>query len=251
MVTVPFARCLPVVLAVAASALVCAPDASAQRRPRLSEDLVQRLARGDAEATQVIVTATQSRVDRIAARHRLRVRARLATGAVLEVPAGGLAMLAEDEEADVLSEDQVVRPHMAVTNAAIGADLVQAGLVPGAAALTGAGVTVAVLDTGVAGVPELKGRLLASVDFTDERGNGADRFGHGTHVAGIVAGGGSAAHAGTVGVAPGAGIVNVKVLDDSGMGRVSDVIAGIDWTIAHASRFDIRVVTLAMGAVMT
>jgi serine protease AprX len=140
---------------------------------------------------------------------------------------------------------------MAVTNAAIGADLVQAGLVPGAAALTGAGVTVAVLDTGVARVPELKGRLLASVDFTDERGNGADRFGHGTHVAGIVAGGGSAAHAGTVGVAPGAGIVNVKVLDDSGMGRVSDVIAGIDWTIAHASRFDIRVVTLAMGAVMT
>jgi len=136
------------------------------------------------------------------------------------VPAGALERLATDERLRTLSSDQSVRAHMAVTNASIGADLVHEGLA-GGPALTGANVAVAVLDSGVASVPELRGKIVANVDFTDDPTNGQDRFGHGTHVAGIVAANGRTYDA--VGVAPGALIVNVKVLASTGAGNASDV----------------------------
>ena len=74
---------------------------------------------------------------------------------------------------------------MGVTNQTIGADVVQAGgWAPGIGAFTGAGVGIAVIDSGVAMMPELRGRIIASKDFTDDRGLGLDQHGHGTHVAG-------------------------------------------------------------------
>ena len=84
------------------------------------------------------------------------------------------------------------------------------------------------------------------MDFSDRHGRGLDRYGHGTHVAGIVAAAGSATTT-TTGVAPGAHIINLKVLDAHGEGTAGDVIEAIDWAIEHRRRYRIRVINLSLG----
>jgi serine protease AprX len=115
---------------------------------------------------------------------------------------------------------------------------------------TGRGVTVAVLDSGVAADPDLvepTNRILASVNFADERLI-SDPGGHGTHVAGIVAGNGRRSDGEFVGVAPEANIVDVRVLSSTGSGRISSVVRGIEWVLAHRTAYNIRVLNLSFGA---
>jgi serine protease AprX len=227
-------------------------EAQSRRHARVSGDLEQRLRSGDTDATSVIVTGTSERIARIAARHGLRIRKVLETGAVLEVPAGALEAVANDGEVDQLSSNHLVEAHMAVTNQTIGADVVQqGGWAPGIAAFTGAGVGVAVIDSGVANMPELRGRIIASRDFTDDRGPGLDQFGHGTHVAGIIAAGGVNRFDETRGVAPGANIISLKVLDAQGKGTAADVIQAIDWARHNRRRYNIRVINLSLGGAVT
>src|SRR5688572_25184728 len=232
--------------------LTCAASADAQsansHRARLSQDLAQLVAtHGDFKPTDVILTASQEKVDRLAARHGLTVLQRLSTGALLRVPANRLEDVATDAEVDSLSGNHVVAGQMAVLNQSIGADQVQAGLL-GLPAVTGKGIGVAVIDSGVANVPELRGRLAASVDFTDAQGQGLDKHGHGTHVAGIIAAAGQSVNDDTRGVAPGAHIVSLKVLDAKGYGVVSSVIAAIDWAIANRVQYGIRILNLSLGS---
>ncbi len=241
---------MAVVCLVSTTGLLLVPcEASAQpRRARLSRDLVERIDRGDTERASVIVTASQDRVDRIAARHGLRVAKRLENGALLEVPQGELAAVAEDPEVDQLSGNHIVLSQAALTNEAIGADQVQAGgWARGVPGLTGAGVGVAVIDSGVARMPELRNRIIASVDFTDSRGLGRDLLGHGTHVAGIIAGAAANRSDETLGVAPGANIISLKVLDEHGRGTTADVIEAIDYAVKYSKRYNIRVINLSLG----
>src|SRR4051812_32935031 len=92
-------------------------DAQSRRARRLPEDLREHLRGGDTGASRVIVAGSRARIAAIAARHGVRVRRWLQSGAVLDVPAGHLADLADDGEVDDLAADQIVRSHMAVTNA--------------------------------------------------------------------------------------------------------------------------------------
>jgi serine protease AprX len=86
-----------------------------------------------------------------------------------------------------------------------------------------------------------------NVDFTSKSGAGIDRLGHGTHIAGIIAS--NATYAGDItGVAPGARIINLKVLNDKGEGYASAVIAAIDYAIANRAKFGIKVLNLSLGA---
>jgi subtilisin family serine protease len=113
-----------------------------------------------------------------------------------------------------------------------------------AAGYTGAGVTVAVLDTGYDPThPDLAGRVGAAQDFTGE-GSAVDGHGHGTHVAATIAGSGAASDANRKGVAPGARLIVGRVLDSSGSGDLSWVISGIEWAVAQGA----RVVSLSLGA---
>jgi serine protease AprX len=119
---------------------------------------------------------------------------------------------------------------------------------------SGRGVTVAILDSGVAPDPDLvepANRILASVNFADERGGGRDPGGHGTHVAGIVAGNGTRSAGEFVGIAPQANIVDVRVLGRTGSGRLSSVIRGIEWVVANRYVYNIRVMNLSFGAPVT
>src|SRR5436190_4377301 len=92
-------------------------DAAAQsrRRAHLSEDIQARLRAGDTADTSVIVTGTQEHIEAIAARHGLRIRKRLESGAVLDVPAGRLAEVSDDGDLDQLSSNYALRADMAVT----------------------------------------------------------------------------------------------------------------------------------------
>src|SRR3989441_3414351 len=95
--------------------------------------------------------------------------------------------------------------------------------------IAGRGVTVAILDSGVAADADLiepANRILASVNFADERLT-SDPGGHGTHIAGIVAGNGTRSGGEFIGVAPQANVVDVRVLGNTGSGRLSSVIRGI------------------------
>jgi serine protease AprX len=89
--------------------------------------------------------------------------------------------------------------------------------------------------------------VTARLDMTAAAGDGKDAWGHGTFLAGVIAGAGTLESSGR-GVAPGAHIVSVKVLGDDGSGHISDVIEGIDWVIANRKRFQIDVINLSLGA---
>jgi serine protease AprX len=110
----------------------------------------------------------------------------------------------------------------------------------------GAGVTVALLDTGVADVADLGARVVERVDFTSER-DGLDRYGHGTHMAGLIAGDGSASAGQWTGVAPGADLVSVKVAGADGSTDVSTVLAGLQWIVSNERRLHTRVLNLSFG----
>ncbi|KOV67041.1 peptidase [Streptomyces sp. AS58] len=115
------------------------------------------------------------------------------------------------------------------------------------AGFDGEGVTVAVLDTGVDQTrPDLVGQEIAERNFTESADN-ADRYGHGTHVASTVAGTGAASGRGFKGVAPGARILDAKVLSDEGSGSDSGVIAGMEWAVAEGA----RIVNLSLGGTDT
>jgi len=108
--------------------------------------------------------------------------------------------------------------------------------------LTGKGVRLAVLDTGIdRGHPDFEGRIAAFADFT---GLGVrDDSGHGTFVASVAAGSGEASRGRYRGVAPAASLLVARVLDSSATGRESDVMAGLAW----AAALEARVVNLSLG----
>jgi subtilisin family serine protease len=111
----------------------------------------------------------------------------------------------------------------------------------------GTGVTVAVLDSGIdADHPDLAGKVVASQNFSGSD-TAADRHGHGTHVAGIVAGTGAASGGELTGVAPGADLMNVKVIGDDGAGSESDIIAGMAWAVAQGA----DIVNMSLGGSAT
>ena len=112
--------------------------------------------------------------------------------------------------------------------------------------IDGSGVTVALIDTGVARVADLGDRVLARVDFTPG-GNGEDAYGHGTHLAGVIAGNGAASLGKWRGVAPGANLVSLKVAGPDGSTDVSVVIAALQWVVVHRAEYGIKVLNLSFG----
>jgi subtilisin family serine protease len=109
---------------------------------------------------------------------------------------------------------------------------------------TGAGATVAIVDSGVqADHPDLAGRIGPGYDFVDHDTTPQDGDGHGTHVTGII-GAASGNGVGIESVAPGATLMPVRVLGDDGGGNIDDVARGIDWAREHGA----DVVNLSLGS---
>jgi len=119
----------------------------------------------------------------------------------------------------------------------------------------GTGVNIAILDTGVDDEHEsLNGKYIAGVDCTgstDLEFNPNDQSSydvfHGTHVAGIAMGTGGTSGI-YKGVAPGAGLIDVRVLNEKGEGTTESVIRGIEWCIANKDKYNIKVMSLSLGS---
>jgi serine protease AprX len=130
----------------------------------------------------------------------------------------------------------------------------------GGGSATGLGVGVAVIDTGIAGaLPDFRAsysdpssRVIGSAVVNPLATTAADAYGHGTHVAGIIAGNGNARPYGDplrgqyVGIAPQANLVSVKVADDTGGATVLDVIYGLQFVVDHKADYNIRVANLSL-----
>ncbi len=111
----------------------------------------------------------------------------------------------------------------------------------------GAGICAAILDTGIALHPDLKDRVTGFRDFTGSSIKCRDDSGHGTHVAGILAGNGISSGGTYAGMAPRTDLLIGKVLDREGNGNVDNVISGIQWVMESAVSCGIRIVNISVG----
>jgi serine protease AprX len=116
-----------------------------------------------------------------------------------------------------------------------------------AAGDTGGGVTVAVLDTGIDNLPDFSGRLVGGVDLTGENNPFQDDYGHGTFVAGLIAGNGASSSGQYSGEAPGADLVSIKVAGASGTTDLVKLILGLQWAVDHRSSYGIKVLNMSLG----
>ena len=184
----------------------------------------------------------------------------LINGQVIELPNGQLKKLAEHPAVLRLDHDRPTMGSMARVSQTVGADAVESRY-----GYDGAGVGVAVIDSGIANWHDdltYRGsstavlvkdgqRVAAFVDFVNGESHPYDDNGHGTHVAGIIAGNGYDSYGQREGIAPAAHLVSLKVLDREGRGVISDVIAALGFAVQNRAAFNIRVINLSVGSRVT
>ena len=107
--------------------------------------------------------------------------------------------------------------------------------------ITGRGVTVAVMDTGIVMHPDFGKRILNFADFTQGRSKIYDDNGHGSHVSGIIGGNGRMSRGFYMGIAPECNLFVTKVLDRKGNGNTDQVIRAIDYVIENRMKYNIRI----------
>ena len=230
-----------VIVALTATALISAPAGASSK---LDNDLLASTAKNPRAIIVFKHDVTAKTVTRLAAEGVLqivRIDTIDAVGAI--APLSAYKKIATWSDVTVVDADSPIHFNLYASKKQIGADRVQAGNTDLGIPFNGAGVTVAVVDTGIDTThPDLKDNVIEHLNFeggwffdmindgvysdqvAEASGNAVDSYGHGTHVAGIVAGSGAAAQGGVdmKGVAPGASLVNFKI---------ADVIEGVDCSV--------------------
>ena len=205
-----------------------------------------------------VIVVYKDGVNRMPHEKMARRRARLsrdlpsANAATYRIARSQIRALADDPEIAGIHPDRPVEAHIDTTTATTGANVAN-GL-----GYTGENIGVAILDSGSPGPTQFKdfwgrNRIVYEQDFTGSALGPRDEFGHGTHVAGILAGrpdtmdGLKVLKNDMKGVAYDAKLVILKVLDKNGAGLDSNVIAAIDRAIALKATYNIRVINLSLG----
>lgn len=232
------------------------PAVGAQTLAKLDPVLRQRI-RGSSGRSRVIVraqgAASVSAVSLLIQQigGTLGPQLPIITARVADVPNASLLTLASNPNVRRLALDRPILGTVERTGLTVGSTAMRQE-----AGYDGSGIGVAVIDSGVtawhddlteAGAPGSQ-RIDQFVDFVGGHSTPYDDYGHGTHVAGIVAGNGYDSSGARSGIAPAARLVVLKVLDGSGLGRISNLIAALDYVVTHKNTFQIRVVNLSVGA---
>jgi serine protease AprX len=251
-------RCFAFVcLVLSANLALSAPRSGASDLGKVS-DALQQLPRGQRVdvIVQYRVQPTLAEVKRAVGRGgSLREPLSVINGAAFTIKAGSLAALANDPNVMHISPDLPVRATATVTDF-----YDQAVLAPYAwsANLKGSGIGIAVIDSGINGGKDFSlsngtgSRIVYNQNFVNGQSSVSDLYGHGTHVAGILAGNGlnsrgTTFHKTFMGVANNANLINLRVLDQNGSGKDSTVIAAIQAAVNLKSRYNIRVINLSLG----
>jgi len=230
--------------------LILTASCAFARHPKIAPDL------GGVDRTSKVDVIIQFKHVPTEAQHQkvrnqggmLRAPFELLKGALYSVPASALERLANDPEVAYISPDRKVGGMLDLTADAVNA---AAGWV---ANLDGSGIGIAVIDSGISNHQDLKSggssRVVYSLDLVG--GGTDDHYGHGEHVAGIVAGNGQRSTCPTCtrtfkGMAPNANLINLRALDQNGQGKDSTVISAIAHAIALKRLFNIRVINLSLG----
>jgi len=179
-----------------------------------------------------------------------RIVRRLSAGRslALDVPNDALPAIATSPLVDRVSTDRLVVGAMERTGPTVGATYVRQ-----TDGYDGSGIGVAVIDSGVTSwhddLTDHDGQQRVSrfVDFVNGQQTAYDDYGHGTHVAGIIAGNGYDSSGARSGIAPAARVIALKVLDGTGNGHISDVIAAFDYAVQHKDELNIRVINLSVA----
>jgi serine protease AprX len=174
---------------------------------------------------------------------------------VLDLPNGLLKQLGANPNVFRVHDDRPIYPHNYRTSVTVGARAVQDRL-----GYTGAGVGIAVIDSGVTNwhddltnanggnYPYGNQRVTKFVDFVNGRTQLYDDNGHGSHVAGTILGNGRDSSGEKAGIAPNASLVSLKVLDKDGQGTISNFIRALNWVAANLKTYNIKVVNVSVGA---
>src|SRR6266436_6072942 len=163
------------------------------------------------------------------------------------------SLINKDSNVKYVSLDRPLKGAMDLAVPAVGADIARS------LGYAGTGAGVAVIDSGLNSVLDLmqagstkSSRVVYSQNFDPSANTTADLYGHGTHIAGIIAGNGTTSSCGNcnvtfVGIAPNANIINLRALDQNGTATDSTVIAAIQQAIALKGQYNIRVINLSLG----
>jgi serine protease AprX len=252
-----------------------APDpapVAAETLPSLNPSLAALAERSPHKRVEVIVQLDQG-VARTAATPLVRELGGKVTrdlhiinAVAAELPAKGAAELASRPEVRAVSPNPGTKPQAIGDGLATSYNAsVQSPHLWNNYGGSGKGVGVAVVDTGIAGdLPDFRvsstdkrSRVIGSAVIHPDATTAADQYGHGTHVAGIIAGDSRNRDEGDplkgkyMGVAPKANVVSVKVSDDEGNATVLDVIAGIQFAVDHKAEYNIRVLNLSLESTAT
>jgi serine protease AprX len=229
-------------------------------RGKLDKELATRAANRLNDTTSVIVTFTDGQLPPEFASFVKDGHSKLGiiNGYAIEVPNRLLKTLAAHPNVVQFHVDRPLYKQNLRTSVTTGSRALQQAL-----GITGAGVGVAVIDSGIATwhddltnrssrvYPYGNQRVSAFVDFVNSRALPYDDDGHGTHVAGVIAGNGYDSGGQKAGMAPDASIISLKVLDANGQGTIRHIIAALDWVLANRSKYNIRVVNLSVTANVT
>jgi serine protease AprX len=225
---------------------------------KLDDELTRRANKGNAlNTTPVIVTLVPgaqlpSEFKKFSRAGKLDI----INGQVLDLPDRVLRQLAAHPDVFRVHYDRPIKSHNYRTAVTVGARDVVAKY-----GYTGAGIGIAVIDSGITSwhddlvnytsktFPYGNQRVAKFVDFVNGRTLPYDDNGHGTHVSGIIGGVGyDSKYYEKAGIAPLASLVSLKVLDQNGQGSVSNLIAALNWVALNYKTYNIRVVNMSVGA---
>jgi serine protease AprX len=235
------------------------PDASIKSdawKAKVSSDLLDQLEKNslDGEADVIIQTSggfkSAHRTTVEASGGKFKNSLEVVNGASAKLPLRALEALSRRADVTYISADRPVQlfGHLETTTGAA----IARSLVSGISNLNGAGVGIAILDSGIDYYHhELTYNGVSRISVQADAGgfgNADDFAGHGTHVASVACGTSHVGPAAYTGIAPGATIINVKVLDRHGAGYTSNIINALNWCISNRNQYNIRIINLSLGA---